>query len=133
MTYRLPPRTYENQLFDMRNNLYEAQRAHDHAELRIEMMGTKGSLPWQCRRLPKHKSLCEEWHPDGRRVTRWLTDENESSDSVASSSRGRKRGWSAAHCFTQRHYEDLNLYNTESPTSHYNDTPEVCEGTPEVQ
>jgi hypothetical protein len=93
----------------------------------------KGSPPRQRRRLPKRKSLCEEWYPDGGRVTRWLTDENDSSDSVASSSCGRKRGWSAARRFTQHHYENLNLDNTESPTSHYKDTPEVREGTPEVQ
>lgn len=73
--------TLHAELFDLRDRLYDVQRARDIAEMHVEMLQASASGSSDQRRrnlhspLPKRKSMMHEYYPDGGQSIRWLTDE----------------------------------------------------------
>jgi len=122
------------QLYDLHTRMYDVEHECDQAQLCIEMMEMSGSTRRQCIRMPKCKSLHQDWYPEGGGSTRWITDEEgESTASEPGSGvpvgpklppRLGKWGPSGHLKYSDRPYfEDL----ADKP---YNPIPK--EGTPEV-
>ena len=72
------------QLFDLRNQLYEAHRDRDCLEMRLEMlkMSQSGGSKVQgvYHHLPKEKHQCYKWFADGGRSLTWLMDDEDDDD-----------------------------------------------------
>ena len=72
------------QLFDLRNQLYEAHRDRDCLEMRLEMlkMSQSGGSKVQgvYHHLPKEKRQCYKWFADGGRSLTWLMDDEDDDD-----------------------------------------------------
>ena len=70
-----------SQLFDVCNQLYEARRECDRAEMHLEMMHSKSRQPcWEVGRyhnLPKHKRQSYHWFADGGEALAWLDSDDD--------------------------------------------------------
>jgi hypothetical protein len=71
--------TLQAELFDLRDRLYEVERARNIAEMHVQLLQTSG---FGDRRrkilrspLPKRKTMMHEHYPDGGQSIRWITDE----------------------------------------------------------
>ena len=68
------------QLFDVRNQLYEAQCECDRAEMRLEMMQSRSRRPREAgmyHNLPKHKCQSYRWFADGGEALAWLDSDDD--------------------------------------------------------
>ncbi|KAG2127011.1 hypothetical protein BD769DRAFT_1387906 [Suillus cothurnatus] len=71
--------TLHAQLFDLRDRLYDVERARNIAEMHVELLQTS-ALGARRRKnprspLPKRKTMMHEYYPDGGQSIRWVTDE----------------------------------------------------------
>ncbi|KAG1742073.1 hypothetical protein EDD22DRAFT_958975 [Suillus occidentalis] len=64
-----------SQLFDLREKLYDVERARNIAEMYVEMLQTSGSADGRRKNLSKRKTMMHEHYPDGGQSIRWVTDE----------------------------------------------------------
>lgn len=64
-----------SQLFDLRERLYDVERARNIAEMYVEMLQTSGSGDRRRKNLSKRKTMMHEHYPDGGQSIRWVTDE----------------------------------------------------------
>jgi len=70
----------QDQLFDLRNQLYKSDRARSKLELRLQMLQmARGGQLQPLPKLPKRKRLQQEWYPEGGGSVTWITDYGESS------------------------------------------------------
>ncbi|KAG1862955.1 hypothetical protein C8R48DRAFT_673089 [Suillus tomentosus] len=64
-----------SQVFDLRERLYDVERAHNIAEMYVEMLQTSGLGDRRRKNLSKRKTMMHEHYPDGGQSIRWVTDE----------------------------------------------------------
>jgi hypothetical protein len=71
--------TLHAELFDLRDRLYNIERAHNIVEMHMQLLQTSGFGGRCCKNLcfplPKRKTMMHEHYPDGGQSIRWITDE----------------------------------------------------------
>lgn len=90
-----------DQIYDLRNDLYEAQRSCDRAEMRLEMLRMShsgGSRRPTKLRQPKRKRQSYEWFADGGESIAWIPTDEEDLDDFYKQGYKSQTGKHAIHC-----------------------------------